>query len=358
MNLANRKIGILTFHSESNYGAFLQTFALSETLKHIGYSVVIIDLRLPVISQGFAKDIIKHLLVDQRIFGSARKRFLSLTAEHFFNSSELKAKLPVMDLYIVGSDQVWNEEITEKIRDTYFFDFLPDDKKRISYAASFGAEEWLYSKSDTEQIKSYLIKFHAISVREKSAVQYCQEKLGCSALQVLDPTLLLDDYSKIAGKNIPEKNDLVCFKLEKDESFFEFSRSLGQISNKKVVFLNNNRPIKNINSIYFPTIKKWLATIGGASLVVTDSFHGLCFSILYRRQFIVIPGNKERFIRLHSLLELLDLTGRIFYSYEEVFESDRWKNYIDYTEVYNKLDKERSNSISFLQRCILANEVH
>lgn len=358
MSFNNKKIGILTFHGESNYGAFLQTFALSETLKRLGCDVKIIDLKLPIISQGFIKNIFKFVLVNQRVFSNARASFLTLTTDHYFNSSELKAKLPAMDLFIVGSDQVWNEEITKGLRDTYFFDFLPDDKKRIAYAASFGTEEWLYNESDTEQIKILLNKFNAISVREKSAVQYCKDKFDLETLQVLDPTLLLNDYSKITGKDIPEKNDLICFKFVVDNDFFEFSRKFGNISNKKVVFLNNNKPIKKVNSIYFPTIKKWLKTIGGASLIITDSFHGLCFSILYKRQFIVIPGNKERFIRLNSLLELLGLTNRIFYSYEEVLESDRWRDRIDYVEVYDKLEKERDSSISFLQRCILADETN
>lgn len=356
MSLKNRNIGILTFHGESNYGAFLQTFALSEVLKSLGYNVVIIDFRLPKISKGFVKDLFKSILVNKRIFDSARGSFIELTTECYSNSSELKAKFPVQDLYIVGSDQVWNEEITKEVRDTYFFDFLPDNKKRIAYAASFGAEEWLYNEQDTAEIKTLLDKFYAISVREKSAVQYCKEKLGLNVLQVLDPTLLLGDYSRIAGKNIPEMNNLVCFKFEKDESFFEFAKKLGKKSDKRVVFLNNNRPVKKVKSIYFPTIKKWLETIGGASLVVTDSFHGLCFSILYQRQFIVIPGNKGRFIRLYSLLELLGLTSRVFYSYEEVFETDKWRDSIDYVAVYDKLKKERLNSINFLQRCILTDE--
>lgn len=356
MGLKNINIGILTFHGEANYGAFLQTFALSETLKRLGYKVEIIDFRLPEISQGIIKDIFKRFFINKRVFANARAEFLELTTEQYSDSNELRVKPPVIDLYVVGSDQVWNEEITKEVRDTYFFDFLPDDKKRVAYAASFGTEEWLYNEQDTAEIKALLHKFHAISVREKSALQYCEEKLGLNALQVLDPTLLLDDYSRIAGKNIPEKNDLVCFKFVKDESFFEFARKLGTLSDKKVVFLNNNRPVKKVKSIYFPTIKKWLWAIGGASLIVTDSFHGLCFSILYRRQFIVIPGNKERFVRLHSLLELLGLTSRIFYSYEEVLEGDRWKDSIDYAEVYDKLEKERLNSIDFLQRCILSDE--
>lgn len=358
MILHKKKIGILTFHGESNYGAFLQTFALSEVLKRLECNVQIIDFRLPVLSQGIIKNIFKEILVNQRIFASARAKFFKLTTENYSDSNELKEKLPAMDLFIVGSDQVWNEEITKEFRNTYFFDFLPDEKKRISYAASFGAEEWLYNESDNEQLKVFLDKFHAISVREKSAVQFCKEKMGLSAFQVLDPTLLLDDYSKISGSNIPEKNNIVCFKFVTDESFFEFARELGRVIDKKVVLLNNNRPVKNINSIYFPSIKKWLEIIGGASLVVTDSFHGLCFSILYRRQFIVIPGNKERFIRLYSLLELLGLTCRIFYSYEEVLSSDKWREQIDYAAVYDKLERERANSISFLQRCILADEAN
>ncbi len=343
-----KKIGILTFHNESNYGAFLQTYALSETLKRLGHKVWVIDLRLPEVSQNKIKKLCKNLIVDRRIFSNARQRFLNVTSETYYSSEDLRNKLPEMDLYVVGSDQVWNKEITGKLQNTYFFDFLPDLKKRISYAASFGKEEWIYDTQETMHIKKLLERFDAISVRELSAVKLCQEQLGLAATRVLDPTLLLDDYSFITRGEYVEKNVLACFKFEKDASYYTFVRKFEQLSGNKAILLDNHRPIKYLRSIYFPTVKEWLCTIGSANFVITDSFHGLCFSILFRKQFIVIPGCEKRFVRLRDLLEMLGLTSRIFNSYQEVWESDRWKEKINYEEVFYKLKQLRKDSIDFL----------
>ena len=352
----NKRIGILTFHRESNYGAFLQTFALFEMLKKMGCDVEIIDFRLPIISQGFIRNIFRYFLIDRRDFAKARTKFLKLTTERYFNSNELVAKLPNFDLFIVGSDQVWTEEITKEVRDTYFFDFLPDDVKRISYAASFGTDNWIYNDLDSLRISKLLTKFSGISVREKSAVTYCANKLNMHAQLVLDPTLLLDDYSKITGEYTGKNDHLVFFKFVRDSNYYDFVLKMGEIYGGKSVLLKDAKSLKTTKTIYFPTIKEWLCSIKGAGFVVTDSFHGLCFSIIFRKQFLVIPGCLDRFVRLHDLLSTLGLESRIFYSYDEVLSSNRWKEMIDYDLVYKKLNQERITAIEFLQKHLQPNE--
>lgn len=344
-----KKIGILTFHDEPNYGAFLQTYALSETLKNLGYDVEIIDLRIKETLQF--SFIVKLLSPAIRyfIFEKARKKYLNRSKRKYDSSEDLKNNVPNCDIYLLGSDQVWNKDVTGELKYSYFFDFLPDNKPRLSYASSFGMEKWDFDDEETKKINSLFSKFSAVGVREKSAIDLCKNNCNIEATLVVDPTLLYSDYSKLTGKIKQRKNSIVCFKFNKGIEFYNFLRDFKRQNNFDISILNKTLPQKQIGNIPLPTIKKWIKSIAESEIVITDSYHALIFSIIYKKQFIVLPANEKNFTRLYELLTNLGLEDRIFYSYEEVLQNNRWSSKIDYNGVYEILLKKVDNSLSFLK---------
>ena len=335
-------IKLLTFSNTPNYGALLQTYALCEVLKSLGHSVELLKVNLQKIS---ILNFFRLYLYD-RFMLCFQKRYLPA----FCEVSDIDPEA----LYIVGSDQVWNPHFIQSHKYMFFFDFLPDKVKRISYAASFGEATLNISQNDREHIKLLLDKFHKVSVRESFAVELCRKEFDILPEFVLDPTLLLSDYSKISGSVI-EKNTLVSFKFVQNASYYDL---LGYLSKELNVGVNriDNRYIKLGKKEYVSKhvcVGKWLKSIAESKLVITDSFHALSFALTFRRQFIVLPSAKSRMGRIVSLLKLLGLEDRYYTSIEEVYLRLDWKNRIDYEEVDIILNKERIKSIYYLKRSVL-----
>lgn len=345
-----KKIGLLTFHDEPNYGAFLQTFALSECLKNYGYNVVVIDLRIKNnFPYGF---IVKNIapLINYQIFEKPRKKYLNRSEKKYFSSEELKKNFPICDVYVLGSDQVWNKSITEDLFYSYFFDFLPDSIPRLAFASSFGVAKLDLSAEEASNITKLMKKFSAVAVREHSAIGLCKDYCNINAKLVVDPTFLINDYSVLTGK-IKRTNGggAVCFKFTKGQLFYEFLSNFKKANNIDVSVLNKTLPLKDIKNIPLPSIKKWIKSIVESDIVITDSYHALCFSIIYKKQFIVLPANEQNFMRLSELLSALGLEDRIFYSYDEVLTDDRWTKKIDYKIVYDSLTLKINDSLSYLK---------
>lgn len=350
-NLDNSKtIAILTFHSAKSYGAVLQAFALCEILRSRGFKVRIINLRPPLITGALSLNPVRWLSLVH--FNNFERSYFKYFPTVYRTSQELKENPPIADYYIVGSDQVWNTEITNEYQLSYFFDFVPEGKRLISYAASFGKSELIIEDKDRDTIQKLLHRFSAVSVREDSAVNIAQKIFDIEAQQVLDPTLLLSDYSILTGALV-EKKQIVCFKFYRNQEFYETMRKVGLCLELPVYILNTSRPVKGMKIIPAPTVERWLTSIQGASLVVTDSFHGVAFCIIFQRNFIVIPANRARFTRIESLLRLLGLDSRIFYSYDEIINDKRWQEPVDYQTVTLKLEKYRALSINFLEQSLV-----
>lgn len=344
-----KKVGLLTFHDEHNYGAFLQTFALSEYIKSVGFEVEIIDLR---IKDSFRYSLIVKLLfpiLRYFLFERARQKYLKRTNRIYYTSQELIKNPPQCDIYVLGSDQVWNKDITGDLKYSFFFDFVPDTKPRFSYASSFGVGKWEFKVVETGIVSELLKKFTSVAVREKSAIDLCKDNCGVDAVLVVDPTLLISDYSKLIGKVRINGKGIVSFKFTKGDDFYDFLRKIKRITNQDVTILNKTVPVKQLRNIPLPTIKKWVKSIAEADLVITDSYHALCFSIIFRKQFIVLPANEKNFNRLSELLSDLGIENRIFYSYEEVLSDHRWKDKINYEKVNEKLAVKVNQSKLFIQ---------
>ena len=345
------KIGIVTFHRTGNYGAVLQTYALQKFLEKRGHDVYIIDY-IPKALQYTWKQIFftRDLVSVPKRFGdwikykelsAFVKKHIKLTRPYYSNE-ELKADCPDFDLYISGSDQIWNPYFTlhgeeGKVTLTYFLDFVAEKGKKISYATSFGV-----IKNDTlyiNTIQPYLKKYKAISCRENEAKSFL-DKMGIKSQVVIDPTLLLQkgDYNSIINAN--------CKKVILGYILHE-----GQSSAEKIWrLIKKTYKTKAIRANHL-TLNDWLGYISKAQYVITNSYHGMIFAILFHRRFIIIPvegKNSGMNDRVYTLLNTLNLENRIVRTVQEA------EHIIDQEIDWNRADKNllflREKSNLFLEK--------
>lgn len=332
-------------HKALNYGAVMQAYALGRVCKELGFDVKMINLewndflllRLKK-SWHFKRFRAKYLPVDT----NRRLRKLG----DFYLNEDLEA-----DFCIVGSDQVWNLDITGDMYPAFFLDFVKRGKK-ISYAASFGSDNWLWKGKQQDEIKNCLESFEAVSVREGRGVNICRQVFAVEATHVLDPTLLLNDYSAIIGQKDQTGDELISYKFIKDNSYYDLLNAIKiELGLKRVKELSSMKP-RFYKNICFPvqiSVENWLKSIRDASFIVTDSFHGVSFCIIFEKQFIYIPGLAERANRIMDLLALLGLESRMFKDVDRVRKERRWLTPIDYNDVKKKLAALRNDSLNFLK---------
>lgn len=341
------KIGLLTYHYSDSYGATLQTYATIVALMKLGHEVEIIDLRLEK----------KESLLHKVIFWKRNTAFKKLwqkiypkVSVNYPSHEVLKAASIKYDWIIVGSDQTWNPRISGNNVFAYFLDFGGENIKRLSYASSFGFSSWnTHYENLAPKIKLLLHSFDAVSVREKTGKDILKNKFDIDSEVVLDPTLLLEqeDYMKITGK-IKQTDNFVTFLMHRSDSQLQKVLELGRVLGKKPNMMSSIFPFKGYTYNYPPSVENWLKKIGGAKFVVTDSFHGLVFSILYKKTFIVITPDIGLNSRIVDLLETIGLSERYFLDTDDIPYEKIISSPIDYTEVYNKLENEKGNSWSFL----------
>lgn len=314
------KIGVVTFwYGNDNYGMILQCWALQHYLKSLGHDAFIIKYN-PIGSplKRFVKNIIsdiiyivspnqRHILKEQRKqlqvqynhdklrdFEGFRKNKLSFSEKVYYNMYSIRKKYPKADVYIAGSDQIWKSSLKYWSTQGFFLDFGPSDVRRVAYAPSFGMKE--YPKEELGLLSIYLKKFDAISCREQDGVNICHEA-GFKAARVLDPTFLLSsvDYSSIVAEKIYS------------DYIFIYSLNIADSSDIYYDSLKCCNICKNIivtpASGYIPSCEvlgrdvtykyakpqEWLSLIKHANMVVTSSFHGIVFSIIFNKKFAFVP---------------------------------------------------------------------
>lgn len=340
------KIGILTQPLHNNYGGLLQCFALQTILKRLGHEVWVVqretaEKQLTMIDRGFyyIRQIIKVCIGRKfvRLFSSRQKEYVTRKTKYFV-SEYIDPKTDILtttdnlrkchlnykfDAYVVGSDQVWRPRYSPCITN-YFFDFLsPQDKvKRIAYAASFGVDEWEFSEDETSKCKDLLKLFDSVSVREASGTHLCSKFFDRNdALHVLDPTMLLEkeDYIRIVERENEPKSPGNLFYYILDESTVKFQLiesitsqinavPFTQMPKCKITYENLR---DRLEDCVFPSVTAWLRAFMDADMVITDSFHGCVFSIIFNKPFWVIGNEGRGMARFESLLSLYDLQDRL-----------------------------------------------
>ncbi|MGY3146017.1 hypothetical protein ACVWYQ_003016 [Bradyrhizobium sp. USDA 3397] len=338
------RIGILTFHFSDNYGALMQAYGLREWLLRSGFAAEFINYHPTHVEQGGAfilgADLrtfkanakiafLKLSALRRLLFGNRRQDLLfeefrrnmlgvkgaplrtKVDVEFFLNSMEGR-----FDLIICGSDQIWSPSAQRGLDPTYFayFPSLVKSTRRISYAASFGRN--LAGDAAEPQFLEYLSALDAISVREKSGEDFVVKILGRKPNRAPDPTILLADFSALY-ENVPVSREsyVFCYALRTGTKI----RSVATlVSNEHGCGIkspyNPHRRWREIGTTIYSSPVEWLAAMRDAKFVVTNSFHGVVFSVLLRKPFVVValPGSKSPANdRAMNLLQELGLGSRL-----------------------------------------------
>lgn len=365
------KIGILTFQSSNNYGAILQAYALQYTLESLNTDVEIINYVSPSkigwykatdfdLKKGFKHNIKQVLKLSNsyvvkkknELTGIFKIDHLNISRDKFVgNSRELASYLNKFDVVSVGSDQVWNYQNTSSDM-VYLLDFHNTTYKKVSYAASIG----MYELPDEIAIKykNLLSQFDAISVREPSAHELMEKQLNLSSEVVLDPTLLLDnnEWSTLCidqNFNVPY---ILIYSIGNDKRLSELAKTLKKKYNYKIVkIVNHVKDYLSPGDKQIVGVSEFLTLIKNAKIIITNSFHGVAFSINFQKDFLVCLNSKNSAnTRITSLLDMVNLGDKIVKN----IDLNKLNNLnIDYEISNQLLDEQRNISKRFIQELIV-----
>lgn len=372
------KIGILTQPLLNNYGGILQNYALQTVLTELGHEVLTINVSYKDISlfrktASIMKRSVLRLLGHDILIKSyptlKESEIIAVNTQQFVKRNIKTTKLIKQKIneelledygfnaYIVGSDQVWRPIFSPQ-QSTYFLDFLDNNNsvKKIAYAASFGVSNWEFTNSQTQYFGKLIKLFDAVSVREDTAVDLCKEYFNVDAYHLLDPTMLLDKKIYISifeeQKVIKSSGNLFTYILDKSVEKDLIIKNIAKEHHLSVFTIMPTKQFsdvgkKSIEDCVFPRVEKWIRSFWDAEFVITDSFHGTVFAILFNKPFISI-ANKERGVtRFESLLKLFDLEDRLIISLDN-FDLNNLKS-IDWEKVNDVLEKEKEKSFMFLK---------
>jgi hypothetical protein len=344
------KIAVITYHYSNNKGAFMQTYALCRFLRDLGHEISIIDVRQKEYTPWYIR-VVKSIIVGARLKKEMGQHYPLLT-RRYYSFDDLQKNPPEADCYIVGSDQVWNPNISKDLMFAYFLDFGEKDVRRISYASSFGLSKWIISdKRINTHISDLLHSFSSLSVREQQGQKLCEREFGIKPEIVLDPTFLNSDYYEI-HKPGKIKREIVCYKINKTADFWENAPTVGRELGLPLLLLNYNYPKKGFKYCFPPSLRTWLKKIEEAQFVLTDSFHGIALSIINRKQFVVILNHNDRDSRLINLMTTMGLQKRLFNSLGEMLQTESWKEPIDYSKIEPLISKQVESSRAYLKNAL------
>lgn len=345
------KIGILTQSLFHNYGGLLQNYALQQVLIRAGHAPITIDHprrdRLTELRYSFGRGRLRffHAIFPQLckapvyIPSKSEMHVIAQHTQHFIDKYIAKtsslnthdafrsvAESGQFDAYVAGSDQCWRPKYNISFLKEMFLCFAEEQKnvKRIAYAASFGVDFWEMDTTTTAECARLAKKFDLVTVREDSGVALCKNNLGVEAVHVLDPTLLLEKehYIRIVEeeKEPASSGNLFYYILDptatKSAFISEVAVNMGLIPftvlPKYQAEKRTRQTVKQqLEDCVYPSVTSWLRAFMDAKMVIVDSFHGMVFSIIFNKPFVVI-GNKGRGMsRFTSLLRLFNLEDRL-----------------------------------------------
>lgn len=358
------KTGTITFHCTDNPGSLLQTYALHKTLNDLGCENEVINYQKKGWKNEFAAKyylylskfgVLKYPLgLAWRIYiGLKRYCFLYFQRKNIVLSSrkickkeDLKILEKKYDVVISGSDQIWNV-YNEKVDYSFFLDFVSDDRKKVAYAASFGMDS--VPEKNKQEIINLLNAYSAISVREQEAMHLVSELIGKNVQQVLDPTLLLnqEQWNDLAKKS-KYKNYIFLYVRRREKKIADYCSRLSEQTGLRIVEVTGTRKlVRSAKNVKLWSPVQWLGLIRDSNYVVTNSFHGIVFSIIFKKEFYAFPlegsqdsGNS----RMYSLLRMFGLEDRLI----EAPDVDYKKECIDYEKVEEIIKKEQKKSMKFI----------
>ena len=342
------EIGIVGWWYGRNYGSFLTYFALNKFLIENGYDVLM--LSWPYKNKPFppANNDYVQTLINEHYDYSISRTF-----------DEYPEVNKYCDMFMIGSDQMWNYWDQKGMGYYYFLDFVDDKHPMISYSTSFGHKDYLAPKTNVEIQKVLLKRFSAISVREYDGVDICKNYFDIKATRTIDPVFLVNTsyYEGLIAKSPTnvERKYLFCYILTPTKEKGEILKSIASNLNLELVIaldgqvdIQENREKLGIDNVQTDlNVSQWLSFIKNADYVITDSFHGVCFSVIFKKQFSCMINKQRGSSRFDTLLDVLNLKSRAFEELEQVLNGG-YKEQIDYDSVFKIINKEVEFSSKWL----------
>ncbi len=347
-------IGYVGWWDSKNYGSALTAFAMNRTLRSMGKSVIMLEhpglMKSPRLEQSYGIQFARKYYTCSEI--TEKKDFCRFN--RFCRS------------FLVGSDQLWNWWNINQVDPDYFFlNFAGEDKKKIAYATSFGMDHTAFPEDMRLKIGYYLSTFDHISTREKSGTRICRDIFDVKADHVLDPVFLCPekDYSEVISSSEirVEKPYLFAYILDPTEDKLNLVRyaaeakglsyriaidKLGKEDHIKSILQNDRNIMADLR------IEDWLNLLYNSSYVVTDSFHGLCFSTIFGKQVIAYVNARRGEERFLSIAGLFKLEDRLVYSSEEAVSKRLTEKEIDYEKLHAIMEENRKMSMDWLRNAL------
>lgn len=363
---------IITLHNSPNYGSCLQTYATQRVLESLDVAPTVIDYyrhdaipeneteralngqlakKLPVLGLPVVKRLaripVSHMVARRRApLDEFCRSELNLTPRKYYSADELEANPPEADVYVTGSDQVWNSTWNGGFERAFYLSFVPEGAKRIAYAASIGKpslEDW-----EVPLMREALLRYDAISVREAEAAELLDSIGVPGAMPVVDPTLMLGcpEWERIVDGWKPKRPYLLVYQLNRNPEFDAYAQAVSRATGLAVM-----RPAYGVHerrrgeeAVICPSVGRFLSLFLNASLVITDSFHGTAFSVNLGKPFVSIAP--ERFSgRIGNLLAMTGLEGRLLSDYRDASLASEP---IDFDDAHAALARERERALDFL----------
>lgn len=320
------KIKTITCHEVYNHGASLQEYALLAFLNARGYQAKTLHYKPPYLSKHFKlnsisnpkfnKPILKQLYLLAKLPGRLkdlkRKKAFDLFAQKYIptdstlytNNEELKSNLPVADIFICGSDQIWNSYFQNGKDPAFYLNFVPDGKKRIAYAASFAIDN--LAEDLKPFVKKNVLRLDAVGVRETSGKKILEELGIFNSHQVLDPVFLLDKEHWLEFVEPINEEFIFVYDFDSNELIREIALKLKKEKGYKIYTVNRNITYADCN-FFLEGPNKFLSLVNSSKLNITNSFHSTAFSLIFEKQLLVVNRSEKINTRMRDLLALFGL---------------------------------------------------
>lgn len=349
------KIATLTFQRHNNIGAMLQCYALQHTIMKYGYDNEIIDYICDAADRPFGykslkvKGLKKYItscigvisrLPKKNAFNEFRCNYLKMTSK--VNTKNVATLGEMYDGYIVGSDNVWNSSLTG-LDKNYFLDFVREDYKKASYAASLGMGT--VPQNEQEAFKKYISRFSIITLRERSAAENIKELTGRDVADTCDPTFFLtaSEWDTLAIEPKTKGKYILVYQMSPSYSFVKFADKVAKTKGFPIVYVPF--PYGFCKCSMKPHIGpcEWLGYIKHAEYVITDSFHGCVFSLIYERNLIIKISKLGD--RIKDLTERLGASERIVDTVEQAVSLPD----MDYSDIRNRISSYKNDGEATLK---------
>lgn len=364
------KVAVITRHAVTNYGSLLQAFATQQVIERLGHTCQIIDYirrdesclqrektslkRKPEWNHNVIKRMVyltlrqPESLASEKKFETERSKYLN-RSRRYRSLEQLSADKPIADIYMTGSDQVWGPVGNGSYDSTYCLSFTDVRDKRVAYAASFGRADMV--PGEKEYFKKWLSRYDCISVREDSAVEILNE-MGVSAVQVLDPTLLLDAGFWLQFTSpVREKEYVLAYQLHNDKRLGTYALRVAKEMGLPLIRVSASfhQISREGKLVWCPAADEFLSYIRHAACLITDSFHGTVFAISFHTPFVEILPNNNTGTRSRSILKMINLSDRILEDDKDTALAQRKLDFLSADQI---LADNRKQSLQILSQML------